>query len=40
VHAEDGDWGHGITLPNGAVRSVQDVVTGLKLAKFISYPED
>lgn len=39
VLAEDGEWKTEVRLPNGAVRSVQDAVKGLKLAHYIHYPE-
>lgn len=38
VLAEDGKWSQVLVLPRGARRTVQDVVTGLKLAKFIIFP--
>lgn len=39
VRAEDGQWTVPVKLPNGAVRTVQDAVKGMKLAHFIHYPE-
>lgn len=38
VLAEDGKWSQVLVLPRGARRTVQEVVTGLKLAKFIIFP--
>lgn len=38
VFAEDGDWTHQITLPNGRVMDARAIVNGLHLAAFITYP--
>ena len=37
--ANDGDWDHEITMPNGQVRTVSFIVDGMHLSNFISEAE-